>query len=174
MSVVSLMLGEQCERTAYVEPTLGPRPNAARRSRAPPRPSPPGLSICRSRAGSSPSNSKVGAPPGGHRYLPHLHPRNVETSRMDKSERTRSRVISNYSPCVFSRFYRQAIDARDRLAIIKVEQAAMNHFQYRGNPASDPWAKMGAKKGDGQPFSLAVTHSKTAFHRKGIGCCPLF
>jgi len=71
---------------------------------------------------------------------------------------------------VFSTDFRgPPIDARDRLAIIKVEQAAMNHFQYRGAPASDPWAKMGATKGDGHPFSLALTHSKTAFHRKEIG-----
>ena len=147
-------------------------------SRISSQPAAPGLSNCRSGAGSSPSNHNAGTQPRGRGCLPRLHPRNVETSRIDESKLTRSRIISNYSPCVFNRLSRNPIDARDRLAIIKMEQAAMNHFQYRGKQASDPWAKMGAKmgarKGDGQPFSIVRTHSKTAFHRKKIAWLSSF
>jgi hypothetical protein len=44
-------------------------------------------------------------------------------------------------------FLAKPIDTRDRLAIIKMELAAMNHFQYRGNPASDPMGENGPENG---------------------------
>ena len=44
-------------------------------------------------------------------------------------------------------FRSKPIDERDRLAIIEMEQAAMNHFQYRGKPASDPMGENGRENG---------------------------